>query len=82
MAIAESHGLPIAVCTYEASCHEVKLVEKTLSNRFVKAKPRRMIGDKAYDSDKLDKQMKQKKIKLISPHKANRKSKPTQDGRS
>ena len=40
-----------------------------------------MIGDKAYDSDKLDKEMKEQKIKMIAPHRENRKAKPTQDGR-
>jgi len=81
MAIADSHGLPVSVSTHEASRHEVKLVEKTLSKRFIKAKPKKMIGDKAYDSDKLDKAMKAQKVKMIAPHKENRKSKPTQDGR-
>jgi hypothetical protein len=31
MAIADSNGLPIAISTHEASTHEVKLVEKTIS---------------------------------------------------
>lgn len=81
MAIADSHGLPLAVSTHEAGRHEVKLVEKTLSKCFVKAKPKRMIRDKAYDSDILDKEMQVQKIKMIAPHKENRKAKPTQDGR-
>jgi len=81
MAIADGHGLPLSVSTHEASRHEVKLVEKTLSKRFIKAKPKRMIGDKAYDSDRLDRAMKVLKVKMIAPHKENRKSTPTQDGR-
>lgn len=40
-----------------------------------------MVGDKAYDSDALDKKLLAKGIKLISPHKSNRKSEKTQDGR-
>jgi transposase len=40
-----------------------------------------MIGDKAYDSDKLDREMKAQKVKMIAPHKENRRLKPTQDGR-
>jgi len=59
----------------------VKLVEQTIENRFIKEKPSRIIGDMAYDSDPLDKILKQKNIKLISPHRSNRKREKTQDGR-
>ena len=41
-----------------------------------------MIGDKAYDSDPLDRELKQKyRLDLIAPHKRNRKAPATQDGR-
>jgi transposase len=41
-----------------------------------------MIGDAAYDSDPLDKRLREKYgIRLIAPHKTNRCRKPTQDGR-
>jgi len=41
-----------------------------------------LIGDKAYDSDPLDKQLRADfGVELISPHKANRKRAKTQDGR-
>ena len=44
--------------------------------------PDRVIGDKAYDSDQLDKRLlKERGIELIAPHRVNRKRKPTQDGR-
>jgi len=81
MAIANSHGLPVAVSSYEASCHEIKLVEKTLSKRFVRTSPGIVISDKAYSRDKLDKQMKLQKIKMIALNKKNKKSIPNQDGR-
>jgi transposase len=41
-----------------------------------------MIGDKAYDSDPLDKELREQSVELIAPHKSNRKKPPTQDGRS
>lgn len=45
-------------------------------------KPRRLIGDKAYDSDPLDAKLKRAyRIELIAPHRANRKKPATQDGR-
>jgi transposase len=43
--------------------------------------PERLIGDKAYDSDPLDAELKERGIELIAPHKSNRKKAPTQDGR-
>jgi len=81
MAVADGFGLPLAVYTESASPHEVKLVERTLTERFTDERPQRIIGDKAYDSDPLDKELKKLDIELISPHKANRKRAKTQDGR-
>jgi len=81
MAIADSHGLPVAISTHEASVHEIKLVEETISKCFSPTKPKRLIGDMAYDSDPLDKALRKRKIRLIAPHKRNRVKTPTQDGR-
>jgi transposase len=80
MAVADRHGLPLAVSIASASPHEVKLVESTLRQRFVQPQPKRLIGDCAYDSDPLDRQLAQQGIELIAPHRSNRKNK-TQDGR-
>ena len=81
MAIADASGIPISIWTTGASTHEVKLVEETINRRFIREKPQRIIGDMAYDSDPLDKALQKKKIKLIAPHKRNRKKESTQDGR-
>jgi transposase len=60
----------------------VKLVGGTIRSRFVKEKPKRLVGDLAYDSDPLDEQLKKKHgIELISPHRENRVRPATQDGR-
>jgi transposase len=56
-------------------------VEETIAQRFTKQNPELLIGDKAYDSDKLDKELLKANISLIAPHKINRKRKRTQDGR-
>ena len=82
MAIADRSGLPIAMHVASASPHEVKLAEATLEHRFVKKTPQRLIGDKAYDSDPLDKTLRKHGTELIAPHKENRIKPPTQDGRS
>jgi transposase len=83
MAIADGHGLPVAVCTESASPAEVKLVAQTLEQRFVADVPERLIGDKAYDSDALDGQvLEQFGATMIAPHKKNRRPEnKTQDGR-
>ena len=82
MAVREGgFGLPVAILAESASPHEVKLVERTVCERFTDERPRKIIGDKAYDSDPLDKQLKRLDIELIAPHKANRKRAKTQDGR-
>jgi transposase len=81
MAITDSSGLPYAIHVESASPHEVKLVEKTIEKRFLVQLPKRIIGDKAYDSDPLDRRLKRVGIDLIAPHKVNRKKPKTQDGR-
>jgi transposase len=43
--------------------------------------PERLIGDRAYDSDKLDRQLEGLGIEMIAPHRSNRARPATQDGR-
>ena len=43
--------------------------------------PRRLIGDRAYDSDPLDQRLAAQGIEMIAPHRRNRKKPRTQDGR-
>jgi transposase len=81
MALADASGLPLSVCAASASPHEVTLVEETLDGRFVFEKPERLIGDRAYDSDPLDAQLREEGIEMIAPHRRNRKKPKTQDGR-
>jgi transposase len=81
MAITDASGIPLSIWTTGASTHEIKLVEQTIEERFIREKPKNIIGDQAYDSDPLDKKLRKKKINLIAPHKRNRKKMKTQDGR-
>jgi transposase len=82
MAVADGAGFPVALSVGSASPHEVRLVEETLDKRLVEEKPERLIGDRAYDSDPLDKKLAQQGVLLIAPHKGNRKKPKTQDGRA
>jgi transposase len=80
-AITVGDSVPIAVSVQAASPHESQLVEEALGHSFLDELPARLIGDKAYDSDPLDRQMqKQYEIEMIAPHRSDRKN-PTQDGR-
>lgn len=81
MAVADRSGIPISVHAASASPHEVSLVKETLEALFVAAKPERLVGDRAYDSDPLDTLLQTEGIEMIAPHRANRKKPKTQDGR-
>ncbi len=82
MAISDGHGLPLAVHVASASPHETKLVEPTVERRFLAETPRRLIGDRAYDSDALDGQIRERfGVQLVAPHNSRRNRKATQDGR-
>lgn len=83
MAIADSHGLPLAICAESASPAEVKLVAQTLEQRFVADVPEKLVGDKAYDSDRLDAEVLEGfGAEVIAPHRQGRRAdNKTQDGR-
>lgn len=81
MAIVDRHGLPLSVSTHAANHHEVTLVQLSFDFYMVEAKPDKLIGDKAYDSDPLDEELEAQGVEMIAPHKKNRKKKKTQDGR-
>ena len=82
MAVADRTGLPLAIYTQNAAPHEVRLVRQTLVERFTDDAPERLIGNKAYDSDALDQELRAQEVELIAPHKSNRKKPATQDGRA
>lgn len=81
MAIVDRHGLPLAVSTHAANHHEVTLVQLSFDFYMIEAKPDHLIGDRAYDSDKLDAELRDQGIEMISPHRSNRVKHRTQDGR-
>ena len=81
MAIADGSSLPLAIHIESASPHEVTLVQHTLQASYVGGTPTRLVGDKAYDSDPLDAELKQMGIDMIAPHRRNRSKPKTQDGR-
>jgi transposase len=81
MAIVDRHGLALAVSTHAANHHEVTLVQLSFDFYMIEAKRENLIGDRAYDSDPLDDQLREHGIEMIALHKSNRMKKKTQDGR-
>ena len=82
VAVAAGNSLPLAVSVQSASPHESQLVEEVLAGSFLDQLPQKLIGDKAYDSDKLDTMLLQRYgVELISPHTRRRVRPATQDGR-
>src|SRR6266849_214916 len=81
MAVADAVGLPVAICVESATPHEVTLVQQTLAEIFVAEPIERLIGDNAYDSDRLDQDLAETGVEMIAPHRSNRRNR-TQDGRA
>src|ERR1700680_5067054 len=80
MAVADRHGLPVSICIESATPHEVKLATSILVQMVDPDAPGHLIGDNAYDSDKLDAQLRHYGIEVVAPHRSNRRIK-TQDER-
>ena len=81
MAISDGHGLPLAIHVASASPHEVTLVDATLAACFLDTLPPRLIGDRGYDSDRLDAHLRATYgIEMIAKHSPRRLT-HTQDGR-
>ncbi|MGI6461110.1 MAG: IS5 family transposase [Candidatus Hydrogenedentales bacterium] len=82
MVLVDARGLPVAVDTMSAAPHECTLVQGLFDFMLTQGPPERIVGDKAYDSDRLDEAMAVEGVEMIAPHRSNRKPENvTQDGR-
>jgi transposase len=81
MVVVNGQGVPLGGAITSASPAEVRLAEDTLETIKVprqgrgrpRARPKRLVGDKGYDSDKLRDSLKKKGIRLLVPYRRNRK---------
>ena len=80
MAVADSGGLPLAIGVEPSNRAECRLVQLTLDLSFC-GEPPNPIGDKAYDSDPLDAELRERGVEMIAPHRRNRTRAKTRDGR-
>jgi hypothetical protein len=77
MAIADHHGLPVAVGMASASSQATQLVEASRQQGVRRATPQRRSADMAYDRARLDARLAQQDDpRLIAPHKPNRRAGP------
>ena len=80
--LIDASRLQVAAYSTNASPDEITLVQGLFDITVTSAKPERIIGDRAYDSDKLDAALAQEDIEIIEPHRSNRRPENiTQDGR-
>ena len=56
-------------------------MHETLASQHVTGKSKKLVGEKAYDSDPLDAELALKSIVMIAPHYNNLKKLKTEDGR-
>ena len=49
-----------------------RLVQLCFDFYMIEAKPENLIGDRAYDSDPLDEELRRDGIEMIAPHRSNR----------
>lgn len=82
MVLVDGHGTPLAAEIASATPAEVTLIEPLLAKRVVRRQPRRVIYDRAADSDPLRRRLARRGIELICPHRKNRRRPRTQDGRA
>ena len=81
MLLTDGNGIPLGTTISTASRNDVRLIEDLLDQRVLRRRVRRLIYDKAADSDPLRKRLKDRGTELITPHQTGRKKPPTQDGR-
>ena len=68
MPIVDRHGLPLLVSTHAANHHEVRLVQLCFGFYMIEAKPETLIGDRGYDRDPLDDDLRRDGIEMVAPH--------------
>jgi transposase len=89
MVVVDGQGIPVGIHVTSASPAEVTLVDATLHTIRVprvgrgrpRQKPRRLIGDRGYDSDPLRERLARRGMTVIVPYRKNRTERRDEDGR-
>ena len=80
MILVDAKGLPVAACSTPANPAESHLIQQLFGFMIAQGTPARVIGDKAYDSDRLDELLAAQGVEMIAPNRLNRSQ--TQDRRA
>ncbi len=79
MAIADRNGFPLSISIADGSRHDVALTDQTLDEAIVDERPPILVGDKAWDSQKHQKQLANERAsELVAPVRST--SRRKQDG--
>jgi transposase len=86
MVVVDGQGLPVGIHVTSATPAEVTLVDATLRTIRVRRgrrrrQPKRLIADRAYDSDPLRTRLARRGITVIVPYRENRTVRRYEDGR-
>jgi transposase len=82
MLVTDGKGTPLGLHVDSASPGEVTLLEEVLEDvRVPRTRLPRLIGDRAYDSNPLRRELARRGIRLIVPYRSSRKNAKPQDGR-
>jgi transposase len=80
--LTDGEGTPLGVTLAAAHRAEVERIEGLVRARVPRRKPKRMLYDRAADSDPLRQRLKTQRVELICPHRKSRTRAATQDGRA
>jgi transposase len=81
MLLVDGAGTPLGASIANARRNEVLLIEELLDRQLLSKRPKRLIYDRAADSDPLRSRLGARGIELICPHRRGRKRPNTQDRR-
>ena len=87
--LVDGQGIPLGSHTDSASPAEIRLLDKVLGDLRVpkggpgrpRTRPKRLIVEKAYDSDAARKKLRKRGINLLAPHRKNHRNVNRQDDR-
>ena len=82
MLMIDGAGTPLSTDIASANTAEVNLIEPLVERRVLETKPKRLLYDRAADSDPLRSRLAAQQIELICQHRKSRKKPATQDGRA
>lgn len=82
MLMIDGEGMPLSIDVAGANQAEVNLIEPLVEHRATARQPKRLMYDRAADSDPLRSRLAAQQIELICHHRKSRRKPPTQDGRA